>query len=268
MVYLLVPYERISEAKELGAKFDWNKKLWYGNEDNICELQKLFKIYQPLNNIVGENRQFGGSKLYVDMVPHKSWNHNVRTYLKNKEDWDCIRKHVYERVNYRCECCGLLCKIKKYHDDLYLDSSKYEENKRFIESFKDNDPEYFSESMKCLNDNHNEYIKELQIWNTIQLEAHERWSYDDSTKVQKLERIIALCHRCHTVTHWGLAGVRGLINEAHEHLMKVNKYTEEDCKEHIKERTNIWRSLKEKYKLDLSILINSGFDTMITMELK
>lgn len=71
IIYLLVPYERISEAKELGAKFDWNKKLWYGNEDNICELQKLFKIYQSLNNIVGENRQFGGSKLYVDMVPHQ-----------------------------------------------------------------------------------------------------------------------------------------------------------------------------------------------------
>lgn len=249
-IYLLVPYERNSEAKELGAKFDWNNKLWYGNKDNICALQKLFKIHQPLKNIIGENRQFGGSELYVDMVPPQSWYHNVRTYLKNEEDWDSIRKHVYERVNYRCECCGLWCKNKKLYDDLDFDESK----------FKDSDPEYFSEVIKNLNDDHNKYIKELQIWNTIQLEAHERWSYDDSTKVQKLERIIALCHRCHTVTHWGLAGLRGLKNEAMEHLMKVNKYTNEECFEHIKERTNIWRCLKGEYKLDLSILTNSGFD--------
>ena len=30
------------------------------------------------------------------------------------------------------------------------------------------------------------------------------------TKIQKLERIVALCHRCHTATHVGLACVKGL----------------------------------------------------------
>ena len=43
-IYLNVPYERKEEAKELGAKFDWDKLLWYGNECNIGKLQTKFKV--------------------------------------------------------------------------------------------------------------------------------------------------------------------------------------------------------------------------------
>lgn len=233
-IYLNVPYERKSEAKELGAKFDWDRLLWYANEGNIDELQRKFKIYEPLNNIVGENRGFGGSELYVDMIPSQSWFRNLRTCLVNKDDWNIVRKHVFERVNYTCECCGLWCKDSKIYDaEDYVKPTQYM---------------------------HESTVRELQKWNNIQLEAHERWSFDDSKKVQKLERIIALCHRCHTVTHWGLAGIRGLHEEAEDHLMKVNKYTQDQCSKHITERTEFWRSLKEDYKLDLSIIRNSGFD--------
>ncbi|MFQ7076978.1 MAG: hypothetical protein ACLRSW_03075 [Christensenellaceae bacterium] len=33
------------------------------------------------------------------------------------------------------------------------------------------------------------------------LEAHERWSYDDKKKLQKLETVAAVCRRCHEVIH-------------------------------------------------------------------
>lgn len=233
-IYLNVPYERKEEAKELGAKFDWDKLLWYGNECNIGKLQTKFKIYEPLSNIVGENREFGGQKLYVDMIPPQCWYRNVRERLVNKDDWNIIRKHVFERVNYTCECCGLWCK----------DSRPYDEEDHVQRTGYVNPSE----------------VRELKKWNTVRLEAHERWSYDDSTKVQKLERIVALCHRCHTVTHLGLAGERGLYGEAYDHLMKVNRYTVDQCSEHIRDREDIWSTLKEEYKLDLSIIKNSGFD--------
>ncbi|MCX4659115.1 DUF5710 domain-containing protein [Streptomyces uncialis] len=42
------------------------------------------------------------------------------------------------------------------------------------------------------------------------LEAHERWVYDDATRVQRLKRLICLCTDCHTVTRYGYAQVRGL----------------------------------------------------------
>jgi predicted restriction endonuclease len=41
------------------------------------------------------------------------------------------------------------------------------------------------------------------------LEAHERWSYQSATRVQRLVRLLCLCSACHEVTHFGLAEVRG-----------------------------------------------------------
>lgn len=41
-----------------------------------------------------------------------------------------------------------------------------------------------------------------------QLEAHERWAYDDVTGVQALRRLICLCN-CHLSTHLGFANVTG-----------------------------------------------------------
>jgi hypothetical protein len=41
------------------------------------------------------------------------------------------------------------------------------------------------------------------------LEAHERWIYDAPTGVQALRRLICLCTQCHTVTHFGLAQIKG-----------------------------------------------------------
>ena len=58
-IYLNVPYERKSEAKELGAKFDWDKRLWYANEGNIDELQRKFKIYEPLEKKMIESEDLG-----------------------------------------------------------------------------------------------------------------------------------------------------------------------------------------------------------------
>jgi hypothetical protein len=55
------------------------------------------------------------------------------------------------------------------------------------------------------------------------LEAHERWSYDEKTKVQKLEEVIAVCHSCHSVIHIGRTQLIGEEEKAIAHFCKVNK---------------------------------------------
>lgn len=60
------------------------------------------------NNFIGEDRNFGGSELYVDLVPSSCWFTNVR-YCVEQSDWDKIRKKVYSRINYTCECCFRNC---------------------------------------------------------------------------------------------------------------------------------------------------------------
>ena len=54
------------------------------------------------------------------------------------------------------------------------------------------------------------------------LEAHEKWSYDEHNRLQKLEDVLALCHNCHEVKHISRTQLVGRGAEAMEWFMKVN----------------------------------------------
>lgn len=54
------------------------------------------------------------------------------------------------------------------------------------------------------------------------VEAHEVWSYDDHRLIQRLERLICLCPRCHEVKHLGLALQSGHAKRAIAWLATVN----------------------------------------------
>jgi hypothetical protein len=41
------------------------------------------------------------------------------------------------------------------------------------------------------------------------MNAHELWRYDDTTQVQRLESIMAVCDMCHHVKHLGHADILG-----------------------------------------------------------
>ena len=110
MKYINVPYKDRKLVKTLGGCWDNKLKKWYCEEDN--ELCSLYDEYKEIN-IIGEDREFGSNKLYIDMIPKTSYFKNVRM-LFSDSDWNLIRHHIYERVNNRCECCG--CKRSKYLD--------------------------------------------------------------------------------------------------------------------------------------------------------
>lgn len=91
------------------------------------------------------------------------------------------------------------------------------------------------------------------------LEAHERWEYDEVCKVQKLKRLIALCHNCHMVTHFGYSCITGVSDQSCKHLMKVKKLSAEECEIHIDEAYKIWENRsKIQWTIDISILEKSG----------
>eukprot|EP01132_Coremiostelium_polycephalum_P018336 gene18336-21870_t len=54
------------------------------------------------------------------------------------------------------------------------------------------------------------------------VECHEIWHYDDHRLIQRLDRLIALCPRCHQVKHIGLAIERSETHKAIEWLCHVN----------------------------------------------
>ncbi|MYV47897.1 DUF5710 domain-containing protein [Streptomyces sp. SID2888] len=91
------------------------------------------------------------------------------------------------------------------------------------------------------------------------LEAHERWVYDDATRVQRLKRLICLCTDCHTVTHYGYAQVRGLESKAFAHLVKVTGMSHTEARSHIRYAFNVWDARSARsWTLDLSMLTDAG----------
>ena len=91
------------------------------------------------------------------------------------------------------------------------------------------------------------------------LEAHERWSYDDSTRVQTLRRLVCLYTRCHRTTHFGFAEVTGQGLQAHAHLRAVNQWGDADADAHIATAARVWRARSAvDWSLDLSILTAAG----------
>lgn len=87
------------------------------------------------------------------------------------------------------------------------------------------------------------------------LEAHERWSYNEETKIQKLERIIALCKLCHKSVHYKYS------IKINEHLKKIKNINDEELKKHIKEAKELRNKRNNiEWILDLSIITNSGFE--------
>ncbi|BCK53189.1 UvrD-helicase domain-containing protein [Nocardia wallacei] len=95
------------------------------------------------------------------------------------------------------------------------------------------------------------------------LEAHERWSYDDHTRVQSLRRIILLCTDCHLTTHYGFAQINGLESEALHHLIHVTGMAAGQARRHVAEAFRLWeKRSRHTWTLDLSILTETGVAVM------
>jgi hypothetical protein len=93
------------------------------------------------------------------------------------------------------------------------------------------------------------------------LDAHEIWSYNDQTNVQKLESIIALCRDCHMVKHFGFAQIQGKSDKALKHFMEVNQMKKVAAEQYIEKAFQQWSERSKKsWTLDVSILKNFGVD--------
>jgi len=103
--YLAVPFGEKDEAKKLGAWWDPICKKWYAPNGEAVLLER-WKVNDDVITLVGEDRDYGGSKLFVDLIPRSCWFTNVR-YCVHASDWDRLRAYVYGRVHYRCECCNI-----------------------------------------------------------------------------------------------------------------------------------------------------------------
>jgi hypothetical protein len=85
------------------------------------------------------------------------------------------------------------------------------------------------------------------------VEAHEVWKFENNKII--LERMIALCPSCHEVKHIGLAAVKGRLEIAKKHLMKINNLDNDTADLYIMKVFELFeRRSTENWELDLSSL--------------
>lgn len=93
------------------------------------------------------------------------------------------------------------------------------------------------------------------------VEAHEIFSFDNKTLIQKLESMISLCHQS---KHFGLAEVQGKRKKALAHLMKINKMTNIVAEKYIAKCFKEWADRsKYNWTLDVSHLSEYGFNIQL-----
>ena len=85
------------------------------------------------------------------------------------------------------------------------------------------------------------------------VEAHEIWEFKDSQII--LKGMIALCPPCHEVKHIGLAQVRGRLENAKKHLMKVNRLTSDEADDLIVKAFETYNERsKQEWELNLEAI--------------
>lgn len=96
------------------------------------------------------------------------------------------------------------------------------------------------------------------------VECHEVWEYSEgSTNLQKLAGMTALCPACHSVKHYGLAQVQGREMAVYAHLKAINKWADNQAKQHIRTSFQEWeKRSKLKWEVDVSLLGTYEIDLM------
>lgn len=132
MIYLNVSYDQKDDAKALGAKWDPGKKLWYAPDSSFTKLIETYSALVPKEKktsirkletneparvgvLIGENINYGGNQLFVDLLPMDS-NVTLKRSLSDSE-YGRLKNIIVKRAGYKCEICNTECLSK---DNKYL----------------------------------------------------------------------------------------------------------------------------------------------------
>lgn len=90
---------------------------------------------------------------------------------------------------------------------------------------------------------------------TFQLHCHERWSFDEQTGIQKLERLVSICYECHAATHMGRSRALGVGELATSHFARVTGLSSRGVEREVSNAFSVWSERsKRRWDVDLSFM--------------
>lgn len=108
-IYFQVPFADKTKAKGLGGRWDATHRHWFAADPlTASRLGKYWKVVnqiEPISELPGEDRSFGGNDLFIDLIPASCWFVNVR-YCIEPEDWNRLSLGIQQRAGFKCEICG------------------------------------------------------------------------------------------------------------------------------------------------------------------
>jgi hypothetical protein len=215
MIYLSISYDQKDDAKAMGAKWDPEKKLWYAPDASFT---KLIETYQPL---VGKEKR----------------TNNIRKLESNEPVRNLVL--IGENRTYGGDqlFVDLLPKDSSITLKRTLEDSEYSKLRNIVVK---------RVAYKCEICNTECFSKDNKY-----LQLCERFSYSIEKKIQKLERIVAMCKECFQTVRLLDKGI------ALTRLIEINQTDKEDAKQHIFDAYEIWKVRSNiKWNVDLSIVSN------------
>jgi len=151
-------------------------------------------------------------KLGIELIPSTSvgWNLHSSLVRGKYKEWADLAKERVDIAGCKCEICG---KMGNYYNAFCYNEGRYKQK-------------YYG------------------------VVCHERWSYDDTTHVQKLIGFIVLCNLCHLVKHINNAEIgerngklelKTVIN----HFKMVNECDDNTYNQHRDEAEKEYNRLSE-----------------------
>ncbi len=213
MIYLYVSYDQKDIAKSLGARWDPEKKLWYAPDNSFT---KLLETFSPL-----ESKPKEKPKITITKQPH---------YIKL----------IGENTSFR-------------EKELYIDLIPKNTSFSLYNNLSSDDYYYLKDTLvqragcKC-------EICEKEC-NKVGYNSFlcERFSYNEKTKVQKLEKINVLCSDCFKTTRLKDKTL------ALEYLQDLLDISRDEAKLIIYDAYELWKKYSTiQWNLDISLITNSG----------
>jgi len=86
------------------------------------------------------------------------------------------------------------------------------------------------------------------------VEAHEQWSFDESTRTMTLTDILCLCPDCHLTQHTGFARKKGWFEQVMKHYIKVKGCTPSQAtKDYFNAQSQAQHRDSIDWKIDISL---------------
>lgn len=121
-VYLNVSFQQRGEAREMGAKWDAEKRMWYAPDSSHKKLVSAFPAPRAFS-LKGEISGFGGG-LAVEMEPIACASKKGIETRVTAADWENLRRAVVQRAGGSCEFCGAGSALQVHARWDYRDETK------------------------------------------------------------------------------------------------------------------------------------------------